>query len=87
MKRRLSPVITNDKLDAIYKKGRTAGALGGKLLGAGSGGFMLFFVPKNKRNNVRTALKELLCVPFHFGKEGSQLLYQRPSEKYEVFEA
>ena len=87
MKRGLSPVITNETLDAIYEKGRAGGAIGGKLLGAGSGGFMLFFVPKGKRSAVRAALKELLCVPFRFEMEGSQILYQRPSEKYEVFEA
>ena len=87
LKRSLSSVITNRHIDEIYEKGRAAGALGGKLLGAGNGGFMLFFVPKDKRSVVRVALKELLCVPFHFEEEGSQVLYERPSEKYEIFEA
>jgi len=84
LKRALSPIITNEHIDAIYEKGRTAGALGGKLLGAGSGGFMLFYVPKEKQSAVRRALKDLLHVPFHFEPQGSHIILQRPSEKYEI---
>ncbi|MBI5456411.1 kinase [Candidatus Kaiserbacteria bacterium] len=87
LKRGLSSVVTNDHLDSIYERGRAAGAIGGKILGAGGGGFMLFFVPREKRSAVRTALKELLCVPFRFETKGSQIIFTRPSEKYEVFEA
>jgi D-glycero-alpha-D-manno-heptose-7-phosphate kinase len=86
LKRGLSPIVTNKHIDEIYEKGRAAGAIGGKLLGAGSGGFMLFFVPKEKRSAVRTALKDLLCVPFHFENKGSEVVFTRPSETYEVFE-
>ena len=87
LKRGLSPVITNDDLDAIYERGRAAGALGGKLLGAGGGGVMLFYVPKEKKNAVRAALKKFLCVPFRFETEGSRIILNNPSEKYEISDA
>ena len=85
LKRELSSVVTNPTIDVIYERGRAAGALGGKLLGAGGGGFMLFYVPRDKKQVVRAALKELLCVPFRFEGKGSHIILERPSEKYEVF--
>ncbi len=75
IKRTLSSKITNPKLDAIYTAGVKAGATGGKLLGAGGGGFMLFFVKPELQNNVREKLKKLLYVPFHFEHTGSQIIY------------
>ena len=66
VKRTLTKNITNSNLDEIYEAGRSAGALGGKLLGAGGGGFMLFFVPPARRKELRARLKNLLCVPFSF---------------------
>jgi D-glycero-alpha-D-manno-heptose-7-phosphate kinase len=52
-----------------------AGALGGKLLGAGGGGFILFFVPPENQQSVRIALSDLLRVPFRFDTQGTQLIY------------
>lgn len=75
LKKSLNDKISNSKIDSIYEKARQAGALGGKLLGAGGGGFMLLFVSPENQLKVRKALKGLLEVPFNFEKEGSQIIY------------
>lgn len=75
LKRNLSSSVTNDSLDEIYHRGRTAGAIGGKLLGAGGGGFMLFYAPKEKHNKIREALGEKMFVPFRFEATGSSIVY------------
>jgi D-glycero-alpha-D-manno-heptose-7-phosphate kinase len=82
IKRSLTNKITNANIDEIYEAGMSAGALGGKLLGAGGGGFMLFFVPPERRAAVRERLKKLLCVPFGFSKKGSQVVAYEPEEMY-----
>jgi D-glycero-alpha-D-manno-heptose-7-phosphate kinase len=83
IKRTLTQNITNNSLDEIYEAGRSAGALGGKLLGAGGGGFMLFFVPPERRQELRVRLKNLLCVPFSFSNRGSQVIVNEPDEVYD----
>jgi D-glycero-alpha-D-manno-heptose-7-phosphate kinase len=83
IKRTLTQNISNNSLDEIYSAGMSAGALGGKLLGAGGGGFMLFFVPPEKRGELRARLKNLLCVPFGFMKSGSQVVVNEPDEIYD----
>jgi D-glycero-alpha-D-manno-heptose-7-phosphate kinase len=75
MKRQLSPIVSNTKLDAIYEAGVKAGAEGGKLLGAGGGGCMLFFVKPENQPKVKEALKDLLHIPFRFDQLGSQIIY------------
>jgi D-glycero-alpha-D-manno-heptose-7-phosphate kinase len=75
IKRGLTNKISNPEIDAIYTAGINAGALGGKLLGAGGGGFMLFYVPKEKQKAVREALKSKLYVPFRFEFTGSKIIY------------
>lgn len=75
IKQEVSSKITNGEIDAIYKAGLTGGALGGKLLGAGGGGFMLFFVSPEKQEQVKEALKGLLYVPSRFDHLGSQIVY------------
>lgn len=75
LKKSLSPLITNSKIDQIYNLGIKSGALGGKLLGAGGGGFILFYVPKKNKKNVRAKLKNFLEVPFEFEYTGSQIIY------------
>ena len=62
-----------------------AGALGGKLLGAGGGGFVLLYVPKEKQEAVRKELNELLLVPFRFEEEGTSVIYYVP-EQFEMEE-
>jgi D-glycero-alpha-D-manno-heptose-7-phosphate kinase len=83
LKRTLTGNITNAHLDEIYQAGRSAGALGGKLLGAGGGGFMLFFVPPEHRQALRTRLKNLLCVPFGFSNRGSHVVVYEAEELYD----
>lgn len=83
IKRTLTQNITNSNLDEIYEAGRSAGALGGKLLGAGGGGFMLFFVSPERRKELRMRLKNLLCVPFSFSNRGSQVIVNEPDEVYD----
>ena len=82
IKRTLTRKITNSIIDEIYKKAIKAGALGGKLLGAGGGGFMLFYVKQEDQPKVHDALKKLLYVPFKFEKLGSQIIYKMPNDKF-----
>jgi D-glycero-alpha-D-manno-heptose-7-phosphate kinase len=83
LKRTLTESITNSNLDEIYEAGCSAGALGGKLLGAGGGGFMLFFVPPERRQTLRARLKNLLCVPFGFSNRGSHVVVYESEEMYD----
>jgi len=77
LKREVSSSISSSNIDSIYKKGIGAGAIGGKLLGAGGGGFILFYVPRDKQNDVRKALG-LMEVPFEFENEGTKVIYYAP---------
>jgi D-glycero-alpha-D-manno-heptose-7-phosphate kinase len=83
IKRSLTQRISNSSIDEIYEAGLSAGALGGKLLGAGGGGFMLFFVPPERREALRTRLKNLLCVPFAFSNRGSDVVVYEPEVAYD----
>ena len=74
IKRALSPLVSNPMIDSIYETALAHGALGGKLLGAGAGGFMLFYVPPEYQEAVKSALKPNLYVPFRFESRGSSLL-------------
>jgi D-glycero-alpha-D-manno-heptose-7-phosphate kinase len=83
IKRSLTNKISSASIDEIYQAGLDAGALGGKLLGAGGGGFMLFYVSPEKRNALRERLQKLLCVPFGFSSKGSQVVVYEPEETYD----
>jgi len=74
-KRSLSNKISNKKIDALYKKAINAGALGGKITGAGGGGFMMLYVPENKQTILKKKLSKLLHVPFKFENNGNQIIY------------
>lgn len=82
LKRSLTNKITNTVIDEIYETAIKAGALGGKLLGAGGGGCMLFFVKPEDRPKVREALEKLLYVPFRFEDLGSQVIYYAPQSDF-----
>ena len=82
IKRQLTTKITNAKINKIYEKGIRAGAIGGKILGAGGGGFMLFFVKPEKQSLVKRALKDYLYVPFRFDNLGSQVVYYMGEHGY-----
>ena len=83
IKRTLTGKITNPSIDELYSAGISAGALGGKLLGAGGGGFMLFYVPPERRQALRARLQKLLCVPFSFSSKGSQVVVYEPEAVYD----
>lgn len=83
IKRSLTNKISNASIDEIYEAGLSAGAVGGKLLGAGGGGFMLFYVEPEKREALKARLKNLLCVPFSFSSRGSHVVVYEPEEQYE----
>jgi D-glycero-alpha-D-manno-heptose-7-phosphate kinase len=85
-KRSLSAKVSNSQVDAIYARAISAGALGGKLTGAGGGGFMLLFVPPPARYKVREVLNKLLHVPFKFESSGSQIIFYDPQEDYSALE-
>lgn len=74
LKKTFSGKISNFEIDAIYETALRNGAIGGKLCGAGGGGFLLLVVPKERQNSVRNALKKLLLVPIKFDFLGSQII-------------
>lgn len=79
----LSAKVTNAEVDELYERARNHGAIGGKITGAGGGGFLLLFVPPSAQNRVREALSELLHVPFRIEFSGSQIsLYDPPDADY-----
>lgn len=78
IKRRLSGSITNGQIDEAYSAAVRNGAIGGKLLGAGGGGFLLFYVEPEEQGRVRDALKGYLHIPFRFEFNGSEIIVYKP---------
>ena len=76
LKRGLTESISNSKIDEIYERARHAGAIGGKLLGAGGGGFLLLYVKPEDQEMVKSELKGVLHVPFSFDNSGSRVIYR-----------
>ena len=74
-KKKLNPLVTNKTIDDLYSKAIEAGAIGGKIIGAGGGGFFLFVVPEDKKQAVREALK-LKELPFNLSQGGSKVIFQ-----------
>jgi D-glycero-alpha-D-manno-heptose-7-phosphate kinase len=74
-KRKLAPSISNDCIDAWYDRARQAGAIGGKLLGAGGGGFLLLYADPAHQADICRTLPELRPIPFHFCPQGSKVIY------------
>src|SRR5260370_24397147 len=85
-KRTLSPKVSNREIDGLYARARSAGALGGKITGAGGGGFLLLFVPPKKQPAVLAALEHLIHVPFAFESAGSQIIFYEPGVDYQEAE-
>lgn len=81
LKKSLSSKVTNPQVDAMYSKAMKAGAVGGKLLGAGGGGFMSFYVEKENQEAVKVALKDYLHIPFNFDFDGSKIVVYEPNYK------
>ena len=74
-KKSIESSISNTKIDEYYERGMRAGALGGKLLGAGGGGFLLFFCEPDRQNRLRQELVELKEMPFSLDPQGSKIVY------------
>jgi D-glycero-alpha-D-manno-heptose-7-phosphate kinase len=81
-KRALSDKVSNARVDGLFEDARKAGAIGGKLLGAGGGGFILLFVPPEKQNKIRKQFSKLIEVPFEFEFSGSQIIFFDLEEDY-----
>jgi D-glycero-alpha-D-manno-heptose-7-phosphate kinase len=81
LKKNLSPQISNGVVDQLYERARAHGAIGGKITGAGGGGFLLLFVPHSAQKRVRNALKDLINVPFALESSGSQIIFYEPSKE------
>lgn len=78
LKRQTGSAVTTDEIDLLYEQGLAAGALGGKLLGAGGGGFLLFYVQPEYKNAVKSAMSRLLHIPFAFENEGTRIIHYIP---------
>lgn len=78
LKRKLSDSVSSSHIDEIYSAALSAGAIGGKLLGAGGGGFFLIFAHPQDQPAVAKRLKHLLCIPFAFENQGSQIVVYQP---------
>lgn len=78
LKRGTGSKVSNGSIDELYDIAIKAGALGGKLLGAGGGGFLLFYCEKEKQEFLKNALEKLMIVPFNFENDGTQVLYYSP---------
>ncbi|MDC3131800.1 hypothetical protein OA492_02690 [Pelagibacteraceae bacterium] len=75
LKKSLTKTITNSKIDEIYSNAISSGAIGGKILGSGNGGFLLFFVPKKNQKKLISKFNKLLHVPFKFDYSGSKIIF------------
>lgn len=80
LKRGITDMISDSHIDDIYQSALRAGALGGKLLGAGGGGFILFYVDLENQKRVRDSLSQLMYVPFRFENRGANIIYFEPEE-------
>lgn len=80
LKKGTGVAISTGSIDELYEKGLKAGALGGKLLGAGGGGFLVFYVPDERQSAVRDAMKDLMYIPFKFEDGGTRVIHYSPEE-------
>lgn len=83
LKRQTGSAISTNSIDGLYAKGIEAGALGGKLLGAGGGGFLVFYVQQDYQENVAKAMSDLMYIPFEFENGGTRIIHYTP-ESYEL---
>lgn len=78
VKRQTGGQVSTSSIDALYARGIEAGALGGKLLGAGGGGFLVFYVQPDKQESVKKAMSDLMYIPFEFENSGTQVIHYTP---------
>lgn len=84
LKRQTGSAVSTDSIDGLYQKGIDAGALGGKLLGAGGGGFLVFYVQPEYRESVMKAMSDLLYIPFKFEDSGTRVIHYTPEAWEEI---
>lgn len=82
LKRQTGSAISTDSIDMLYENAMKAGALGGKLLGAGGGGFFVFYVPQESQESVKQAMNGLLHVPFQFENGGTRVVHYTPESYF-----
>ena len=70
--------VSTDSIDSLYERGIKSGALGGKLLGAGGGGFLVFYVPEERREAVKAEFSDLMYIPFKFENGGTRVIHYSP---------
>ena len=75
LKKSLAPGLSTDVIDDWYAKARSAGATGGKLLGAGAGGFLMFYAPPDRHEAIARALRGLRRMDFRFEQQGSRIIF------------
>ena len=80
IKRQTGAAVSTNSIDELYAKGIAAGALGGKLLGAGGGGFLVFYVQPDHQASVRCAMQDLLYIPFKFEDGGTRVIHYTPED-------
>ena len=80
LKKGTGSAVSTENIDKLYEKGMQAGALGGKLLGAGGGGFLVFYVRPEKQNAVHLAMQNLVYIPFHFENNGTRIMYSKSED-------
>ena len=80
LKRQTGSAVSTNSIDELYTKGIAAGALGGKLLGAGGGGFLVFYVQPDRQDSVRWAMRDLLYIPFKFEDGGTRVIHYTPED-------
>ena len=85
-KRSLNAAVSNDEIDSLYQRARNAGAIGGKITGAGGGGFLLLFVEPEKQEHVKAEFEDLIHVPFKFEHSGSQIIFCEAEQDYSAAE-
>ena len=78
LKRQTGSAVSTNSIDELYSRGISAGALGGKLLGAGGGGFLIFYVQPEKQNSVKKAMSDLMYIPFKFENSGTKIIHYNP---------
>lgn len=78
LKRQTGAAVSTNSIDELYDRGIAAGALGGKLLGAGGGGFLVFYVQPEHKDSVRWAMQDLMYIPFKFEDGGTRVIHYTP---------
>jgi D-glycero-alpha-D-manno-heptose-7-phosphate kinase len=78
LKRKTGKAVTTDSIDSLYERGIKAGAIGGKLLGAGGGGFLVFYAEKDIHDRIIKAMSDLMYIPFEFENSGTKIIHYTP---------